>query len=81
MDGPLSGAATPPPELFEDRQIQMLARMADGPWLFARLEEGHEETFRKRAELLVQYVAVEDYPVVLLLLKHISEPTRHAVSS
>ncbi|HJL46816.1 MAG TPA: hypothetical protein RMG45_13295, partial [Polyangiaceae bacterium LLY-WYZ-15_(1-7)] len=61
-------AVTPPESFFEDRQVQALARMgSDGPWLFVRLGEGHEDAFRgDDVELLVQYVAVDEYPVLLL---------------
>ena len=61
--------AMPPAELFVDGQVQMLAAMReDQPWLYARVEEGHEDAFGSEPDLLVQYVAVEDDPVVLLAL-------------
>ena len=61
--------ATPPDTFYSDPQIEMVAGMADHPWLFARLSEGHENAFRgDDVELLVQYMLVETYPVVLLTL-------------
>jgi len=70
----LPAPATPPKIFFEDRQLQMVAAMADGVWLFARLQEGHEKAFRGEPDLLVQYLTVDDYPVVLLTLVDWSEP-------
>lgn len=60
--------ATPPDGFFEDRSIQMMATMPEGPWLFVRLGEGHEEAFRDEVELLAQYMAIDGVPVVLLAL-------------
>ncbi|MAQ18467.1 MAG: hypothetical protein CMN30_27160 [Sandaracinus sp.] len=70
--------ATPPAGFFEDPSIQMMATMADGPWLFVRLGEHHEEAFRGDVELLPQYIAIENTPVVLLALVEWSEPRPYA---
>lgn len=67
--------ATPPDSFYSDPQIEMVAGMADEPWLFARLSEGHESSFRgDDVELLVQYMLVETYPVVLLTLVEWADP-------
>lgn len=67
--------ATPPDSFYSDPQIEMVAGMADQPWLFARLSEGHENAFRgDDVELLVQYMLVETYPVVLLTLVEWAAP-------
>lgn len=70
--------ATPPDGFFEDRSIQMMATMPEGPWLFVRLGEGHEEAFRDDVELLAQYIAIDDVPVVLLALVEWDEPRPYA---
>jgi hypothetical protein len=70
--------ATPPEGFFEDRSIQMMATMPDGPWLFVRLGEGHEEAFRDEVELLAQYLPIDDVPVVLLALVEWDEPRPYA---
>lgn len=70
--------ATPPDGFFEDRSIQMMATMPDGPWLFVRLSELHEEAFREDVELLAQYIAIDDVPVVLLALVEWGEPRPYA---
>ncbi len=70
--------ATPPDGFFEDRSIQMMATKPDGPWFFVRLGEGHEEAFRKEVELLVQYMAIDGTPVVLLALVEWDEPRPYA---
>ncbi len=59
---------SPPPRFLEDRDIEMAAKMADGVWLFARLDEGREEAFRGKVDLLVQLAVVQGYPVVVLAL-------------
>ncbi len=67
--------ATPPDAFYSDPQIEMVAGMADQPWLFARLSEGHESAFRgDDVELLVQYMLIETYPVILLTLVEWSDP-------
>ncbi len=60
---------TPPEAFLDDPAIQMAASLGEGPWLFARLDEGREDAFRgEGVELLVQLVVVEGRPVVLLSL-------------
>ena len=58
----------PPQRFLEDREIEMAARVADGVYLFARLDEGREDAFRTNADLLVQLSVVQGYPVVVLAL-------------
>ncbi len=70
--------ATPPDGFFEDRSIQMMATMPDGPWFFVRLGEGHEDAFRNEVELLAQYIAIDEVPVVLLALVEWDEPRPYA---
>lgn len=69
-------SVAPPDDAFDDPQVEMLARLgSDGVWLHARLGEGFEDAFRDEStDLLVQYVAVDDYPVVLLTLVDEREP-------
>ena len=70
--------ATPPEGFFEDPSTQMMATIPDGPWLFVRLGEGHEEAFRGDMELLPQYLAIEGTPVCLLALVEWAEPRPYA---
>lgn len=60
---------TPPDSFLDDLDVEAAATVRNGEvWIFTRLSEGHEEAFRGGADLLVQYVAPDDYPVVLLAL-------------
>lgn len=70
----LEGAIPAPQSLLADPLAQMVAEELEaGPYLFARLQEGDDaEEFSKVAELLVQYVVVDDRPVVLLALTDFS---------
>lgn len=67
---PASLAPVPPPaDFLADRDQEMrLARIDGQTWGFVRLDEGHEESFRGGAELLVQLVVIEQRPVVVLAL-------------
>lgn len=68
------GAIPAPQSLLSDPLAQMVAEELEaGPYLFARLQEGDEAAeFAEAAELLVQYVVVDDRPVVLLALTDFS---------
>ncbi|MFT5356554.1 MAG: hypothetical protein ACI9KE_003779, partial [Polyangiales bacterium] len=70
----LEGAIPAPQSLLSDPLAQMVAEELEaGPYLFARLQEGDDATeFSEAAELLVQYVVVDDRPVVLLALTDFS---------
>lgn len=58
-----------PAAFFEDSDLEGLAMLDDGMWFFARLEKSRAHSFPdENTELLVQYVAVEETPVVLLAL-------------
>lgn len=59
---------SPPPRFLSNRDTEMMAGFSDGVWLFVRLDEGREETFREHADLLVQLADVQGYPVVVLAL-------------
>lgn len=68
------GAIPAPQSLLSDPLAQMVAEeLEQGPYLFARLQEGDDAAgFSQAAELLVQYVVVDDRPVVLLALTDFS---------
>lgn len=70
----LEGAIPAPQSLLSDPLAQMVAQELEaGPYLFARLQEGDDAAeFSEAAELLVQYVVVDDRPVVLLALTDFS---------
>ncbi len=57
-----------PPEQFSSaRPGQMSVRLTeDELWLFVRLDEAHASAFRHGADLALQYVEVESYPVLVL---------------
>lgn len=60
---------TPPDAFLDNDDMEAAATVRNGEvWIFTRLSEGHEEAFRTGSDLLVQYVAPEDYPIVLLAL-------------
>lgn len=61
------GAIRPPASLFDDPHVEAVAAHQDGAWLFVRLQEGHEEVFAE-AEVLIQYLAVDETPIILLSL-------------
>ena len=69
----LSGTAVPPPGFLNDPEMEMAAIGGDPLRLFARLDHGREEAFSSQAELLVQFVAVQGYPVALLALVDAAE--------
>ena len=72
--GVIAGVPVAPPAGFlEDREREMAATLADGVWLFAKLEEGQEQGFRGGADLLAQLVVVQGYPVVVLALVESAE--------
>ena len=71
---PLADATVPPASFFDDPQLQMVAMERDGVWLFARTDEQHEQVFRGEVEFLIQYMSVDEVPVVLLTLVEWSEP-------
>ncbi|MFK7998353.1 MAG: hypothetical protein AB8H86_02110 [Polyangiales bacterium] len=70
----LEGAIPAPQSLLADPLAQMVAEELEaGPYLFARLQEGDDAAeFSEAAELLVQYVVVDERPVVLLALTDFS---------
>lgn len=70
----LEGAIPAPQSLLADPLAQMVAEELEaGPYLFARLQERDDAAeFSEAAELLVQYVVVDDRPVVLLALTDFS---------
>jgi hypothetical protein len=66
-----------PPGIFGS-QIpgEMSHKLAeDELWLFVRLDEDHASAFRNAADLTLQYVEVEGYPVIVLSLVDQREPT------
>ncbi len=69
------GDVAPPDAFFDDPTVEMSARLgSEGVWLHARLGEGYEDAFQGDVELLVQYVAVDEVPVVLLTMVDPREP-------
>ncbi len=68
---PAPAGEEPPDDLLTDMSTEMLAVMdaEANPRLFVRLQEGREESFdADQAELRVQYLEIDDVPVVLLVL-------------
>lgn len=73
------GSVAPPESFFDDPVLEMNARLgSEGVWLHARLGEGYEDAFQDEVDLLVQYVAVDEVPVVLLTLVDPREPRPYA---
>lgn len=73
------GSVAPPESFFDDPVLEMSARLgSEGVWLHARLGEGYEDAFQGEVDLLVQYVAVDEVPVVLLTLVDPREPRPYA---
>jgi hypothetical protein len=65
----------PPPQFFSQRPGEMSYKLAeDELWLFVRLDEDHASAFRNAADVLLQYVEVEGYPVIVLSLVDQREP-------
>jgi hypothetical protein len=58
----------PPPHFLSSDKEQMSAFLDREPWLFVRVDEEHTEAFDDRSDLLVQYIEVDGYPVVFLVL-------------
>ncbi|MCB9634079.1 MAG: HEAT repeat domain-containing protein [Sandaracinus sp.] len=72
-------SVAPPEAFFDDPLVEMSARLgSEGVWLHARLGEGYEDSFQGDVDLLVQYVAVDEVPVVLLTLVDPREPRPYA---
>ncbi|HET6334143.1 MAG TPA: hypothetical protein VFG30_13065, partial [Polyangiales bacterium] len=66
----------PPPEFLNQRAGEMSYKLAeDELWLFVRLDDDHASAFRNAADLTLQYVEVEGYPVIVLSLVDQREPT------
>jgi hypothetical protein len=65
----------PPPQFDSQRAGEMSYKLAeDELWLFVRLDEDHASAFRNAADMLLQYVEVEGYPVIVLSLVDQREP-------
>lgn len=58
----------PPPHFLSSDKEQMSAFLDREPWLFVRVDQEHAESFDERSDLLVQYIEVQGYPVVFLVL-------------
>lgn len=69
-------ALAPPEAFLEQGPGEMSYKLADDElWLFVHLDQDHETAFRNAADLMVQYVEVEGYPVIVLSLVDQREPT------
>jgi hypothetical protein len=65
----------PPAAFVNQRAGEMSYKLAeDELWLFVRLDEDHASAFRNAADLTLQYVEVEGYPVLVLSLVDQREP-------
>lgn len=65
----------PPAEFLIQRSGDMSYKLADDElWLFVRLDEDHASAFRNAADLMLQYVEVEGYPVIVVSLVDQREP-------
>jgi len=58
----------PPVRFLATDDVQMTVVLEDQPWLFVRVDADHEQVLSVSSDLLVQYLQVEDYPVVFLVL-------------
>ncbi len=58
----------PPVRFLATDDVQMSVVLEEQPWLFVRVYADHEHVLSKSSDLLVQYMQIEDYPVVFLAL-------------
>jgi hypothetical protein len=69
-----------PPAYFGGQRVGQMAikLVADELWLFVHIEEERAAAFRRGVDLMLQYVEIEDYPVLVLsLVSQSQEP--HAI--
>jgi hypothetical protein len=69
-----------PPAYFAGQRVGQMAikLIADELWLFVHIEEERAAAFRRGIDLMLQYVEIEDYPVLVLsLVSQSQEP--HAI--